>query len=156
MNNLGEKIKELRTEKGWSLDDLSTRSGVARTTIWGIEKGSQPSYDKINKIATALEVPIDELIIPGMADMSNALNKQLKEQITVHKIKNMMDGEYGVDGVALFFLFHDIVKRKFNCDFEKLSLSEQDEILSNMYLAIQLKVNEISIRHKTSNNKEGE
>ncbi|OSA92670.1 UNVERIFIED_ORG: hypothetical protein B2H93_14015 [Clostridium botulinum] len=156
MNQLGEKIKELRTQKGWSLDELATRSGVPKTTIWGIEKGSQPSYDKINRLAAAFDIPTNELIIPGMADVSNILNNTVKEQITVHKIKNMMEGEYGVDGVALFFLFHDIVKNRFNCDFEKFSISEQNEILSNMYLAIELKLNEILKRHKTSNKKEGE
>ena len=56
MNKLGAKIKKLRTEKGWSLDELASKSGIAKTTIWGIEKGSQPSYDKINKLARAFGI----------------------------------------------------------------------------------------------------
>lgn len=62
MNELGKKIKELRTIKKWSLDELSIFSGIPKTTIWGIEKGSQPSYDKITKLAAALDVPVNTLL----------------------------------------------------------------------------------------------
>lgn len=148
MNRVGEIIRKTRLEKGWSLEDLSNKSGVAKTTIWGVEKGSQPAYDKLSKIANALNIDVTKLIEPSMQDVVDYIDDKNKDNVTAHQIKNMMDGEYGVDGVALFFLFHDIVKEKFNCDFEKLSITEQDEILNSMYFAIQLKVNEILNRHK--------
>lgn len=151
MTNLGEKIKEIRIQKGWSLDELSNRSGVAKTTIWGIEKGSQTSYDKLRKIANAFEIDLNDLILIGMSDIGNTLTKKLDDLMTIDKIKNMMAGEYGVDGVALYFLFHDIVKEKFHFDFETLSIKEQDEILSAMYFSIELKLKEILEKRKKLN-----
>lgn len=62
MNNLGKRIKILRTAKGWSLDELSSRTNIPKTTIWGIEKGSQTSMDNLDKIATAFGMNIYQLI----------------------------------------------------------------------------------------------
>lgn len=62
MKNLGSRIKLLRKRKGWSLDELSNRCNIPKTTIWGIEKGSQTSLDNLNKIASAFNIDIYELI----------------------------------------------------------------------------------------------
>ena len=58
---IGQKIIKLRQQKGWSLDDLAERSGVPRTTLHNIEKGHEPSWSKVCKIADALGVSLDEL-----------------------------------------------------------------------------------------------
>ncbi|WP_160687474.1 helix-turn-helix transcriptional regulator [Clostridium sp. C2-6-12] len=72
MNDLGERIKKLRTEKGWSLDDLALKSSVPKTTIWGIEKGSKPSYDKVENIAKAFKIDVHELMGKHNALVSDA------------------------------------------------------------------------------------
>lgn len=62
MNNLGERIKFLRNNRGWSLDELSKRCNIPKTTIWGIERGSQTSLENLNKITAAFNIDIYELI----------------------------------------------------------------------------------------------
>ncbi|GEM_PF-2043485 len=61
MNDLGKKIKFLRNNKGWSLDELSKRCNVPKTTIWGIERGSQTSLENLKRITEALDISIDTL-----------------------------------------------------------------------------------------------
>lgn len=62
MNDLGNKINILRGEKGWSLNELSSRSGIPVSTLHGIEKGSNPSFEKIKKLAEVFNVSTDYLI----------------------------------------------------------------------------------------------
>ena len=60
----GEKIKELREQRGMSQDDLAKAVGYkTRSSIAKIEKGeSDPSQKKLVRIAEALEVRPSELL----------------------------------------------------------------------------------------------
>lgn len=61
MSILGENIKRLRNEKGWSLIVLSNKTEIPVSTLNGIEKGSKPSYDKIEKLSEVFDVSMVEL-----------------------------------------------------------------------------------------------
>lgn len=53
----GVEIKAQRTARGWTLEELSKRSGVSIAAISKIEKGqSNPSFDSILKIARCLQM----------------------------------------------------------------------------------------------------
>jgi len=53
----GMVIKSQRLARGWTLEDLSKRSGVSIAAISKIEKGqSNPSFDSILKIARCLQI----------------------------------------------------------------------------------------------------
>lgn len=68
----GLKIKQLRLDKGMSLNDLSRLSGLSVSYINEIEKGKKyPKADKILGLARAMEVEYDELV-------SLKLNKKLE------------------------------------------------------------------------------
>jgi transcriptional regulator with XRE-family HTH domain len=59
----GKKVKLLRTNKGWSQEQLALNAGLDRTYIPSIEKGERNvSITVIEKIATALGVNIIELL----------------------------------------------------------------------------------------------
>lgn len=59
----GEKVKNLRLEKGWSQEKLALTADLDRTYIPGIEKGDRNvSITVIEKIANAFEVEIIELL----------------------------------------------------------------------------------------------
>lgn len=56
------RIKEICKEKGITLNDLAERIGVSQPSISGIATGRQkPSFDTLERIATALNVPVSEL-----------------------------------------------------------------------------------------------
>lgn len=60
---LGEKIKKIRKEKGFSQEQLATKSKLHRTYISDIERGDRNiSIRNIEKIAKALGVAISDLL----------------------------------------------------------------------------------------------
>ena len=60
---LGEKIYNLRREKGWSQDDLSEKINVSRQTISKWENNqNQPGLEQLKSLASAFEITIDELV----------------------------------------------------------------------------------------------
>jgi len=60
----GQRIKELRTEKGLTLDQLAQLTGSSKSYIWELENKNppRPSAEKLSAIASALAVTVDYLI----------------------------------------------------------------------------------------------
>ena len=60
---MGLKLKQLRSERGMSLGELATATGISISYLNEIEKGKKsPKPDKIAVLATALEVSYDWLV----------------------------------------------------------------------------------------------
>ncbi len=60
--DLGAKLKRMRTDKGWTLEEVSQRTGVARSTLSKIENGQMsPTYDILQKITRGMALDIVEL-----------------------------------------------------------------------------------------------
>ena len=58
----GNKIKDLRIQKGYSQEELANRAGIDRTYISDIEKGERNvSLKIIEKLAISFEIEIYEL-----------------------------------------------------------------------------------------------
>jgi transcriptional regulator with XRE-family HTH domain len=67
---IAAQVRGLRSERGYSLDDLAARSGVSRSAISLIERGaSSPTAVVLEKLATGLGVPLASLFDawPGSA-----------------------------------------------------------------------------------------
>jgi len=63
LNALGDTIRELREIRGWSIRDLSERSGVARAPICEYENNNQhPELRSLAKIAAAFDARPSELL----------------------------------------------------------------------------------------------
>ncbi len=73
------KICSLRSERGWTQEELASRSGISVRTLQRIEKGGKPSLNALRKIAAALAVEPRTL-----AEESN-INSNFKER-TSHSI----------------------------------------------------------------------
>ena len=58
-----ERLKQYRENKGWTQAELGEKSGVSSRMIQRYEAGtSRPRWDAAEKIATALEVPVSDLL----------------------------------------------------------------------------------------------
>lgn len=58
-----QRLKELRSARGFSLDELATRSGVSRAMLSKIERGvASPTIGLLCKITGALGVPLTRLV----------------------------------------------------------------------------------------------
>ena len=62
----GERVRELRVQKGISQEELARRAKIDRTYIGGIERGERNAGIKnVHRIADALGVPAVELFRDG-------------------------------------------------------------------------------------------
>ena len=54
---LGQNVRRLREEKGWSPEDYADRAGIHRTCVSDIERGRRnPTVTVVRKLAMTLEV----------------------------------------------------------------------------------------------------
>lgn len=61
--NLGRRVKKLRTDRGWSLEDLATASGVSRSMLSEIEREkANPTLTVTYRIAQAFGLNLQDLI----------------------------------------------------------------------------------------------
>ncbi|MBL9116206.1 MAG: helix-turn-helix transcriptional regulator [Verrucomicrobiaceae bacterium] len=61
--NLGRRVKKLRTDRGWSLEELSQASGVSRSMLSEIEREkANPTLTVTFRIARAFGLSLQEII----------------------------------------------------------------------------------------------
>jgi transcriptional regulator with XRE-family HTH domain len=61
----GARVRQLRSERGWSQEELADRAKLHRTYIGSVERGEQNiSLVNIERLATTLGVSLAELFAP--------------------------------------------------------------------------------------------
>ncbi|MER8608593.1 helix-turn-helix domain-containing protein [Mesorhizobium sp. M0633] len=95
---LGEKIRDLRKSRGFTLDRLAELSESSKSYIWELENKDppRPSADKVAKIAVALGVTPDylmteEVTVADATDTAFFRKYQSKDPVTKDKIRRMLD-----------------------------------------------------------------
>ena len=62
--DLGARLRELRTERGWSLDEASGRTGLSRSSLYKVEKGKMsPTFDALKKLSEGFDLDIARLLV---------------------------------------------------------------------------------------------
>jgi transcriptional regulator with XRE-family HTH domain len=66
---LGNKIRELRKKKGYTLEKLADLTESSKSYIWELENKNppRPSAEKIGRIALELGVTADQLVIDSVS-----------------------------------------------------------------------------------------
>ena len=59
---LGEALKRNRLRLGWSQEELALQAGIDRTWISRIERGGNPEWATVKKLAGAMDITMLELI----------------------------------------------------------------------------------------------
>jgi transcriptional regulator with XRE-family HTH domain len=63
--DLGARVRDLRKDRGWTLERAAKQAGLARSTLSKIENGQMsPTFDALKKLATGLEISIPQLFTP--------------------------------------------------------------------------------------------
>ncbi|RYG47612.1 XRE family transcriptional regulator [bacterium] len=72
--SFGPKIKELRTAKRMTLDQLAAATGSSKSYVWELENKNppRPSAEKLGAIAAALGVTVDYLLGPDNQSLGDA------------------------------------------------------------------------------------
>ena len=64
--DLGERVRELRKARSWTLEQAATQAGMARSTLSKIENGQMsPTYDALKKLAEGLDISVPQLFTPA-------------------------------------------------------------------------------------------
>ncbi len=63
--DLGQRVRELRRARDWTLEQAATQAGLARSTLSKIENGQMsPTYDALKKLAVGLGISVPQLFTP--------------------------------------------------------------------------------------------
>lgn len=69
--NLGKRVKKLRADRGWSLEELAGASGVSRSMLSEIERErANPTLTVTFRIARAFGMSLQELIVSAESSAS--------------------------------------------------------------------------------------
>jgi transcriptional regulator with XRE-family HTH domain len=81
--HLGRRVKKLRTERGWSLDNLAAASGVSRSMLSEIEREkANPTLAVTFRIAQAFGMALAELVeTPGAAPSIQVVRGDDRSQV---------------------------------------------------------------------------
>lgn len=64
-HRFGARVRQLRTERGWSQEAFADRAKLHRTYVGAIERGEQNlSLANIERLAATLEISLAELFAP--------------------------------------------------------------------------------------------
>lgn len=87
------RIKEVIKEKGMTITELSDKMGINRVNLSNMVNGN-PTVETLNKIATALNVPITELFSAGANEELTALIQHKGDYYkatTIAELENIVD-----------------------------------------------------------------
>jgi transcriptional regulator with XRE-family HTH domain len=63
LKRLGQRIRDLRTDKNWTQEDLAGECGLDRSYVSGLEVGRRnPTYLNLLRIAKTLDIPLVKLL----------------------------------------------------------------------------------------------
>lgn len=67
--NLGERVRQLRKDKNWTLEQAAKEAGLARSTLSKIENDQMsPTFDAVKKLAEGLGISVPQLFTPPTSD----------------------------------------------------------------------------------------
>jgi transcriptional regulator with XRE-family HTH domain len=118
--NIGERIKDIRKKKKLTLSDISQRTGISSSSLSRMENTTLSlNYDKLQKIANALEADIVDIVAPDNAQNSDKgvqSNPLARCSVELKKDNHFVDED---DGLTCY-LFSDLKKK--NMDVELIEL----------------------------------
>lgn len=80
--NLAQSLVQLRELRGWTQQRLADLAGIPRPTLANLESGSaNPTLAVLVRIATALQVTLDELVSPPRATARKYSRAELPTQL---------------------------------------------------------------------------
>lgn len=74
MPTLGEKLRALRKERGWTLEDVAEKVSASKSSLWELENKAKgrPSADRVTELAKLYGVTPEFLLDDGAADATPA------------------------------------------------------------------------------------
>ncbi len=98
--DLGQRVRELRKARKWTLEQAATQAGLARSTLSKIENGQMsPTYDAVKKLAVGLEISVPQLFTAPQKDQVNGRMAVVKSGEGVHQVTTTYEHELLAEGL---------------------------------------------------------
>jgi transcriptional regulator with XRE-family HTH domain len=92
MSSFGEKLRQLRKERGWSQDELAERVGIHGRHVGKYEAGKVlPNAETLLAIAAALDVSLDFLLLDAAQSENPAAKIRDRELLRAFETVDHMD-----------------------------------------------------------------
>lgn len=119
---IGERIKLLRQQRGWSIRYAASVAGISHTTWSRIENGLRSADNRflLSEIATALRVPLSDLTTTGVLPGDKGQSRDAIHGITKAIIEADLDYPATVAAGPLQPLLHQldtVAALRFGCDY---------------------------------------
>lgn len=99
---LAENLKAYRTKRGYTQEEFSKISGLARSTITNIESGeANPALDKIIQVANALGVGVDQLISKPQRQISLYKEDEIPKEMRGKNVEILKLFPDAIKGIAI-------------------------------------------------------
>jgi transcriptional regulator with XRE-family HTH domain len=106
--SIGQRIQELRKEKGFSQTDLAEKVGISYAQISRYEtKGAQPPAEVLSKLAQTLNTSVDYIIYGNAHEKATATLNDAKLISYFKEVEKMPDEEKGTVLKVLAALIHE-------------------------------------------------
>jgi len=101
---LSQRLRGLRAQYGWTLDDLASRSGVSRSTLSKLERNHvSPTYDVIQRLARSFDLSVVGFLSSGIP--RNAAGRRAVTLATEGQVRESR-------GHSLRMLFEDLSTKR--------------------------------------------
>ncbi|CUH53572.1 helix-turn-helix domain-containing protein [Shimia marina] len=98
--DLGERVRELRKARKWTLEQAASQAGLARSTLSKIENGQMsPTYDAVKKLAVGLEISVPQLFTAPQKDQINGRMAVVKSGEGAHQVTTTYEHELLAEGL---------------------------------------------------------
>jgi len=110
---IGKKIKRIREQKGFSINELSEKAGVSKSYLSYIERGIQknPSLQVLSKIAKTLDITVDYLLDKEV--MNTSSNEVLIDEAWVSLVNDAIQNGITKEDFSYYL---DFIKFKKDSD----------------------------------------
>lgn len=154
--SIGEKIKQVRINKGLTQAQLAEKSGVARVSIGNYERGDRtPPSDILVNIAKALDIHMYDLIdfegiIKSTDDLLGTIEKGKICNSNLDNIEDLTVSDIKESILSTVIIDMTLAAKSSTIGYSMDNFSEEElkEIADFMYIAYDMKVNEILKRHE--------
>jgi transcriptional regulator with XRE-family HTH domain len=96
--DIGGKLQYIRKQKGISVEDLATKSGIGKSSIDRIERNEQsPTIQKLLKLTDSLEIRLEDLV------SENELEIDLMELLSLAKKLTLQERRKVIELLQVFY-----------------------------------------------------
>ena len=98
---LGREIKRKRKEKGWTQEYLAQLlDRTPRSIMYMENRGQHPSLNVLFKIATLLEISIDQFFFPAKCSMEDECRKHIDRMLSSMDERELAIMEATAEGIV--------------------------------------------------------